>query len=82
LSGPGSYAAYTRADVFDAYDANANQVAVNCSLGDNGTPGVNPTTCSSIRSLQITANVVPAFSDPTVKQFKVYSITSKARVNF
>ena len=79
---PGSYLAYTTADVFDAYDANATQIAVNCSLGTNGTPGVNPTTCSSIRSLQITANVVPAFADPTVRQFKVYSITSKARVNF
>ncbi len=82
LSGPGSYAAYASADVFDAYDANATQVTVVCSLGTNVTLGVNPKTCSSIRSLQITTNVVPAFADPTVKQFKVYSITSKARVNF
>jgi type II secretory pathway pseudopilin PulG len=82
LPGTGNYAAYASADVFDAYDANAQQVTVNCSLGDNANPGVNPSKCSSIRSLQITVNVVPAFADPTIKQFKVYSITSKARVNF
>lgn len=82
LPGTGNYAAYANADVFDAYDANAQQVTVNCSLGDNANPGVNPSKCSSIRSLQITVNVVPAFADPTIKQFKVYSITSKARVNF
>lgn len=82
LSGTGNYAAYSNADVFDAYNANAQQVSVNCSIGDNANPGVNASTCSQIRSLQITANVVPAFADPTLKQFKVYSITSKARVNF
>ena len=82
LPGPGNYAAYSNADVFDAYNANAQQVTVNCSLGDNANPGVNVGACLPIRSLQITANVVPAFADPKTRQFNVYSITSKARVNF
>lgn len=82
LPGPGNYAAYANADVFDAFNANAQQVTVNCTLGTNAAAGVNASTCSQIRSLQITANVVPAYADPTIKQFKVYSITSKARVNF
>lgn len=74
LGGPGSYSSYTTADVFDAYDVNAASVG-SCS----------PTTvpnCSSIRSLQITANVVPAEPDPVTQVFPVFSITSKARLNF
>jgi len=82
LSGTGNYTSFSRADVFDAYNANAQQVTVTCNLGTNATAGVNASTCSQIRSLQITANVVPAFADPTIKQFQVYSITSKARINF
>lgn len=74
LSGSGSYTTYTRADVFDAYDVSGNSVAP-CSL--TTTPD-----CTSIRSLQITANVAPTYADPTVKTFPVFSITSKARLNF
>jgi type II secretory pathway pseudopilin PulG len=75
MTGPGNYAAYATADVFDAYDANAVPIAVPCTLATNPD-------CSQIRSLQITANVAPAYADPTTKQFPVYSITSKARINF
>lgn len=73
LAGAGNYAAYSTADVFQAFDINANQVGT-----------CDPTTipdCSSIRSLQITANVVPNYSDPKTRTFPVYSITSKARLN-
>ncbi len=71
LPGSGSYAAYTRADVFDAYDVNANPVA-SC------TDGIS---CSAVRSLQITANVIPANLDIVTKTYPVISITSKARLN-
>jgi hypothetical protein len=81
VTAPGNYAAYATADVFDAFDANAVPIAVPCTLGTVGTPGTNPD-CSQIRSLQITVNVAPAYADPTTKQFPVYSITSKARINF
>jgi hypothetical protein len=81
LGGPGNYNAYTTADVFDAYDANGNFLAP-CQMGIPGiTNGTSPD-CTPIRSLQITVNVVPAFADPVSKQFPVYSITSKARINF
>lgn len=73
LAGAGNYAAYSTADVFQAFDINANPVGT-----------CDPTTipdCSSIRSLQITANVVPNYSDPKTRTFPVYSITSKARLN-
>ena len=71
LSGPGSYSSYANADVFDAYDMNAGAIS-SCPLGSP---------CSSIRSLQITANVTSSYPDPTTNVFAVYSITSKARVN-
>lgn len=67
----GSYSLYSTADVFDAYDVNANPVT---SCGD-------PLSCSSVRSLQITANVAPNYADPQTKVFPVLSITSKARLN-
>ena len=67
----GSYAMYSTADVFDAYDVNANPVA---GCGD-------PLSCSSVRSLQITANVAPNYADPQTKVYPVLSITSKARLN-
>jgi prepilin-type N-terminal cleavage/methylation domain-containing protein len=73
LAGAGNYAAYSTADMFQAFDINADPVGT-----------CDPTTvpdCSSIRSLQITANVVPNYSDPQTKTFQVYSITSKARLN-
>ena len=62
---------YSTADVFDAYDVNANPVA---GCGD-------PLSCSSVRSLQITANVAPNYADPQTKVYPVLSITSKARLN-
>lgn len=82
MGGPGNYISYKNADVFDAYDALANPInPVVCSLGTPGNPGTSPD-CSQIRSLQITINVAPAYADPTTKQFPVYAITSKARINF
>jgi hypothetical protein len=81
LSGPGNYNTYTTADVFDAYDANGNFLAP-CLMGIPAiTNGTSPD-CTPIRSLQITVNVAPQFADPVSKQFPVYSITSKARINF
>jgi prepilin-type N-terminal cleavage/methylation domain-containing protein len=72
VSLPGaSYAMYSTADVFDAYDVNANPVA-GCA---------DPLSCSSVRSLQITANVAPNYADPQTKVYPVLSITSKARLN-
>ena len=83
VAGPGNYAAYATADVFDAYDTGANLIPATCDLGGvpAGTAGTNPD-CSQIHSVQITVNVVPAYADPTTKQFPVYSLTSKARINF
>jgi type II secretory pathway pseudopilin PulG len=81
LSGPGNYLPYTTSDVFDAYDSNAALITVPCTMGIPGNPGTNPD-CTQIRSLQITVNVAPGFADPTTRQFRVYSITSKARINF
>src|SRR5207249_11881589 len=73
LAGSGSYTTYATADVFSSYDYNAtlNPVATCTTAG----------TCSSIRSLQITANVVPTFIDNATNTFQVTSITSKARLN-
>jgi len=81
LTGPGNYLPYTTADVFDAYDANATPIIVPCTMGIPGNPGTNPD-CTPIRSLQITVNVAPGYADPTTRQFRVYSVTSKARINF
>ena len=71
LPGGGSYSSYTTADVFDAYDVNAAPVGT-CT---------GPVACSSIRSLQINANVAGTFMDPKTNIYPVYSITSKARLN-
>jgi type II secretory pathway pseudopilin PulG len=71
LQGVGSYATYAIPDVFSAYDVNAIPVGA-CA---------DPVACSSIRSLQITANVTSNFMDPKTKDFAVYSITSKVRLN-
>jgi type II secretory pathway pseudopilin PulG len=71
LQGGASYTSYASADVFDAYDVNANPV----------TSCLDPLSCSSVRSLQITANVVPDNLDITTKTYPVVSITSKARLN-
>jgi prepilin-type N-terminal cleavage/methylation domain-containing protein len=75
MSGPGSYSSYAPADAFDAYDANGGLITSACSLTTNPD-------CRQIRSLQITANVAPPYFDPKTQMFTVYSITSKARVNF
>ena len=75
LGGPGNYVAYGPADVFDAYDVNGAQIGVACTLITNPD-------CTQIRSLQITANVAPAYMDQTTKMFPVFSITSKSRLNF
>jgi prepilin-type N-terminal cleavage/methylation domain-containing protein len=71
LSGPGNYTAYTTADVFDAYDVNGASISGPCTGA----------ACVSIRSLQISANVVPDYSDLTTKTFPVIVVTSKARLN-
>ena len=71
LPGAGTYATYAPADVFDAYDVNANPV----------TGCIDGLSCSSVRSLQITANVVPTNMDIVSKTYPVVSITSKARLN-
>ncbi|PYX21697.1 MAG: hypothetical protein DMG87_08885 [Acidobacteria bacterium] len=73
LAGSGSYTTYGTADVFASYDSNA-------TLNPVGTC-TTAAACSSIRSLQITANVVPSFIDNATNTFQVTSITSKARLN-
>jgi|SRR5215470_4610387 len=74
LPGPTSYAAYGPADVFNAYDQNATPYGP-C---DSSNPA---TTCSGVRSVQITVNVAPNFLDVSSKSYPVISITSKARLN-
>jgi len=74
LPGPGNYNTYNSADIFDAYDVNGNPVAP-CSLITNPD-------CTSIRSIQISANVAPTYNDPVTRIFPVFSMTSKARLNF
>jgi type II secretory pathway pseudopilin PulG len=71
LAGHGDYSSYAAADVFTAYDVNASSVGTCTTV----------TTCSSVRSLQITANVTSNFMDQKTGMFPVYSITSKARLN-
>jgi len=74
MAGHGNYTSYGPADAFDAYDANGSLITA-CSL-------TTVPDCSQIRSLQITANVAPPYYDPKTEMFTVYSITSKARINF
>jgi type II secretory pathway pseudopilin PulG len=74
LPGPGNYNAYNSADIFDAYDVNGNPVAP-CTLTTNPD-------CTSIRSIQISANVAPTYNDLTTRLYPVFSVTSKARLNF
>jgi hypothetical protein len=75
IAAPGNYAPYATSDVFDAYDANGAPIVAACTLA-------TAPDCSQIRSLQISANVAPTYADPTTKQLPVYSLTSKARINF
>jgi len=84
-----SYNSYSTADVFEAYDANGDRLqdsggvdVTSCGVQTTGLSitGTNPD-CAAIRSVQITANVVPNYQDPTTKAYPVFSITSKARLN-
>jgi len=74
--GNGNYAAYGPIDVFDGYYTDATRVITNC---------ITPATCvgsaTPIRELQVTANVIPNFSDSQTKVFPVVSITTKARLS-
>lgn len=75
LTPAGAYSTYATADVFDAYDVNTNPV-ISCA-----NTALNPLSCSSVRSLQITVNVAPRYADAQTKIYPVVSITSKARLN-
>lgn len=81
MPGPGSYGAYSTADVFDAYFNDASQYVNPVTNLYSCDETVNPTSCASIRSLQINANVTASAADPKTKIYPVYSITSKARLN-
>jgi type II secretory pathway pseudopilin PulG len=71
LPGPGSYTSYGTADVFDAYDVSGGAVGTCTTIAS----------CSSIHSVQITANIAPNYGDAATKTYRVFSITSKARMN-
>jgi len=71
LAGSGSYTSYGTADVFDAYDVGGGAVGTCTTIS----------ACSSIHSVQITANIAPGYADITTKTYRVFSITSKARMN-
>jgi prepilin-type N-terminal cleavage/methylation domain-containing protein len=71
LPGPGSYTSYGTADVFDAYDVGGGAVGTCATIS----------ACSSIHSVQITANIAPGYGDAATKMYRVFSITSKARMN-
>ena len=71
VPGPGSYTSYGTADVFDAYDVSGGAVGACASIA----------TCSSIHSMQITANIATSYGDAANQQYRVFSITSKARMN-
>jgi hypothetical protein len=71
LPGPGSYSSYGTADVFDAYDVSGGSVGACTTIA----------ACSSIHSVQITANIAPTYGDASTKIYQVFSITSKARMN-
>jgi prepilin-type N-terminal cleavage/methylation domain-containing protein len=71
LPAAGSYSSYGTADVFDAYDVSGGNVGTCTTIA----------ACSSIHSVQITANIAANYGDPTTKAYHVFSITSKARMN-
>ena len=71
MPGPGNYSSYAATDLFDAYDQNAGVVP----------PCVDSVSCSSITSLQITANVTSSIPDVVTHIYPVVSITSKGRLN-
>ena len=72
LPGSGSYSNYGTIDIFQAFDTSANQITTSCN---------SATSCSNIASIKITVNTVSKYADPKTNVFKVYSITSRARVN-
>jgi prepilin-type N-terminal cleavage/methylation domain-containing protein len=67
----GSYSSYGTADVFDAYDVSGGAVGTCTTIA----------ACSSIHSVQITANIASSYGDPAAHTYHVFSITSKARMN-
>lgn len=71
LPGPGSYTTYGTADVLDAYDVGGGAVGTCATIA----------ACSSIHSVQITANIATSYGDTNTKTYRVFSITSKARMN-
>ncbi len=71
LPGSGTYTSYGTADVFDAYDVGGAAVGTCATIA----------ACSSIHSVQITANIAPSYQDLATKTYQVFSITSKARMN-
>jgi len=77
LPGGGSYSTYATPAVFDAYDSNGTKYT-NSTTGNYSCN--TAADCQTIRSLQITVNVVPGFMDQTTRMFQVFSITSKARL--
>ena len=74
LPGSGNYATYGATDVFQGFHTDASQFTTSCDIG--GTP-----TCSDLASIRITTNTVSRYADQKTKMFKVYSITSRARIN-
>ena len=74
--GLGNYAAYGPIDVFDGYYTDATQVTTPCT-----TPATCVGSATPIRELQVTANVLPNFSDSQTKVFPVFSVTTKARLS-
>lgn len=74
--GNGNYAAYGPIDVFDGYYTDATRVVTPCT-----TPATCVGSATPIRELQVTANIIPNFSDSQTKVFPVFSITSKARLS-
>ena len=57
LPGPGSYTSYGTADVFDAYDVSGGAVGTCTTIA----------ACSSIHSVQITANIAPSYGDAATR---------------
>jgi len=74
--GTGNYASYGPIDVFDGYFNDSTQVTTSCTTAATCVNSATP-----IRELQVTANVIPSFSDSQTKLFPVFSVTSKARLS-
>jgi prepilin-type N-terminal cleavage/methylation domain-containing protein len=74
--GLGNYTSYGPVDVFDGYYNDATQVTTTCT-----SPAACVGSATPIRELQVTANVIPNFSDSQTKVFPVFSVTTKARLS-